>query len=42
LGQLEQFNYNAGATRGWVTIECPNSPDPIAEAGNAVAFLRSL
>ena len=42
LGQLEEFNYNAGATRGWVTIECPNSPDPVAEAGNAVEFLRSL
>jgi sugar phosphate isomerase/epimerase len=42
LGHLEEFNYNAGATRGWVTIECPNSPDPVAEAGNAVEFLRSL
>lgn len=36
LGQLEEFNY-----RGWVTIECTTS-DPIAEAENAVAFLRSL
>jgi sugar phosphate isomerase/epimerase len=42
LGQLEEFNYNGGATRGWVTIECPNSADPVAEAANAVAFLRSL
>jgi sugar phosphate isomerase/epimerase len=37
LGQLEEFNY-----RGWVTIECPNSADPVAEMANAVAFLRSL
>lgn len=37
LGQLEEFNY-----RGWVTIECPNSADPVAEMANAVAFLRTL
>ncbi len=37
LGQLEEFNY-----RGWVTVECPNSADPVGEAANAVAFLRSL
>jgi sugar phosphate isomerase/epimerase len=37
LGQLEEFNY-----RGWITIECPNSRDPITEMSNAVAFLRSL
>lgn len=37
LGQLEEFNY-----RGWATIECPNSADPISDAANAVAFLRSL
>ncbi|MGD9635335.1 MAG: sugar phosphate isomerase/epimerase family protein [Pirellulales bacterium] len=36
LGQLEEFNY-----RGWVTIDCTTS-EPIAEAENAVAFLRSL
>jgi sugar phosphate isomerase/epimerase len=42
LGHLEEFNYNGGATRGWVTIECPNSADPVNEAANAVAFLRSL
>jgi sugar phosphate isomerase/epimerase len=37
LGQLEEFNY-----RGWVTIECPNSNDPVREIGDAVAFLKSL
>jgi sugar phosphate isomerase/epimerase len=37
LGQLEEFNY-----RGWVTIECPSSADPVAEMADAVAFLRSL
>lgn len=36
LGQLEEFNY-----RGWVTIECTTS-EPLAEAENAVAFLRTL
>lgn len=36
LGQLEEFNY-----RGWITIECTTA-NPIAEAENAVAFLRSL
>jgi sugar phosphate isomerase/epimerase len=36
LGQLEEFNY-----RGWVTIECTTS-EPVGEAENAVAFLRSL
>lgn len=37
LGQLEEFNY-----RGWITIECPNSRDPITEMSDAVAYLRSL
>ncbi len=37
LGRLEEFNY-----RGWVTIECHNAADPVAEAADAVAFLRSL
>lgn len=37
LGQLEEFNY-----RGWTTIECPTSTDPVAEMANAVSFLRSL
>lgn len=37
LGQLEEFNY-----RGWVTIECPNSADPVTEMADSVAFLRSL
>lgn len=37
LGQLEEYNY-----RGWITIECPNSRDPLTEMSNAVAFLRSL
>jgi sugar phosphate isomerase/epimerase len=37
LGQLEEFNY-----RGWITIECPNSRDPISEMSDAVAYLRSL
>jgi sugar phosphate isomerase/epimerase len=37
LGQLEEFNY-----RGWITIQCPNSRDPLTEMSDAVAFLRSL
>jgi sugar phosphate isomerase/epimerase len=37
LGRLTEFDY-----RGWVTIECQNSADPISEIGNAVAYLRSL
>jgi sugar phosphate isomerase/epimerase len=37
LGKLAEFNY-----RGWVTIERRDSADPIAEIGNAVAYLRSL
>ena len=37
LGRLTEFDY-----RGWVTIECANSADPIGDAGNAVAYLRSL
>lgn len=37
LGQLEEFGY-----RGWVTVECPNASDPVSEAGDAVAFVRSL
>jgi sugar phosphate isomerase/epimerase len=36
LGQLEEFNY-----RGWITIECTTA-NPVAEAENAVAFLRTL
>jgi sugar phosphate isomerase/epimerase len=37
LGRLAEFNY-----RGWVTIERRDAADPIAEIGNAVAYLRSL
>lgn len=37
LGQLEEFGY-----RGWVTIECANASDPVGQAADAVAFLRSL
>jgi sugar phosphate isomerase/epimerase len=37
LGMLEQFDY-----RGWVTVEGRDSPNPIAELDNAVAFLRAL
>jgi sugar phosphate isomerase/epimerase len=36
LGQLEECNY-----RGWITIECTTT-DPVSEAENAVAFLRSF
>jgi sugar phosphate isomerase/epimerase len=37
LGQLAEFNYS-----GWVTIERREAADPVAEIGNAVAYLRSL
>jgi sugar phosphate isomerase/epimerase len=37
LGRLTEFDY-----RGWVTIERMNAADPVAEIGNAVAYLRSL
>jgi sugar phosphate isomerase/epimerase len=37
LGQLAEFNYD-----GWVTIERRDVADPVAEIGNAVAYLRSL
>jgi sugar phosphate isomerase/epimerase len=37
LGKLTEFDY-----RGWVTVERRESPDPIAEIENAVAYLRSL
>jgi sugar phosphate isomerase/epimerase len=37
VGQLAEFNY-----RGWITIECPQASDPVAEAAAAVEFLRSL
>lgn len=37
LGRLSEFDY-----RGWVTIETVNSANPVAEAENAIAYLRSL
>ncbi len=37
LGRLTEFDY-----RGWVTIERRDSPHPIADIENAVAFLREL
>jgi sugar phosphate isomerase/epimerase len=37
LGRLAEFNYC-----GWVTIARGDSADPVAEIGNAVAYLRSL
>lgn len=37
LGRLTEFDY-----RGWVTIECRDAANPLAELENAVAFLRSL
>jgi sugar phosphate isomerase/epimerase len=37
LGKLTEFDY-----RGWVTIERRESPDPITEIENAVAYLRAL
>jgi sugar phosphate isomerase/epimerase len=37
LGLLAEFNY-----RGWVTIERRESPTPVPDIENAVAFLRSL
>jgi sugar phosphate isomerase/epimerase len=37
LGQLSEYGYQE-----WVTIERRDSPDPITEIGNAVAYLRSL
>ena len=37
LGRLTEFDY-----RGWVTIEARDSPEPLPEIENAVAFLRAL
>lgn len=37
LGLLTEFDY-----RGWVTIERRDSPNPVAEIENGVAFLRNL
>lgn len=37
LGRLSEFDY-----RGWVTIETVNAANPITEAENAIAYLRSL
>ena len=37
LGMLTEFNY-----RGWTTIERRESPDPIADIENAVAYLRNI
>jgi sugar phosphate isomerase/epimerase len=37
LGRLTEFDY-----RGWVTIERRDSPDPVTDIGNAVAYLRAL
>ena len=37
LGRLTEFDY-----RGWVTIERRDSPDPVTEIENAVAYLRAL
>src|SRR5262245_10297962 len=37
LGRLAEFDYH-----GWVTIERRDSPDPIGDIENAVAYLRSL
>lgn len=37
VGRLTEFDY-----RGWVTIECRESADPLSDIENAVAFLRAL
>ena len=37
LGLLSEFNF-----RGWITIERRESPNPIPDIENAVAFLRAL
>jgi sugar phosphate isomerase/epimerase len=37
LGRLTEFDY-----RGWVTIECRDSANPIAELENATVYLRAL
>jgi len=37
LGLLSEFNF-----RGWITIERRESPTPIPDIENAVAFLRAL
>jgi sugar phosphate isomerase/epimerase len=37
LGRLTEFDY-----RGWVTIECAESADPVTEIENGVAFLRAV
>jgi len=37
LGRLSEYDYG-----GWVTIERRDAADPVAEIGNAVAYLRSF
>jgi sugar phosphate isomerase/epimerase len=37
LGKLTEYDF-----RGWVTIERRDSPDPVGEVENAVAYLRAL
>ena len=37
LGRLTEFDY-----RGWVTIECGASANPLSEIENAVSFLRAV
>jgi sugar phosphate isomerase/epimerase len=37
LGALEEFDYS-----GWITVQRRNSPRPIEDCANAVAFLRAL
>lgn len=37
LGQLEEHNY-----RGWITVECRHSDQPIEDCANAIKFLRAV
>jgi sugar phosphate isomerase/epimerase len=37
LGRLTEFDY-----RGWVTVERHDSPDPVSDIEDAVAYLRAL
>ncbi len=37
LAALEEFDY-----RGWATVERRNSPRPVEECGDAIAYLRAL
>ena len=37
LGALEEFDY-----RGWATVERRNSPRPVEDCADAVAYLRAL